>query len=103
KRNQPGLHAQLKALPWREVPIACDTRERGHGRLERRTMKVTAVAAGLDFPHAAQAIQIVRQRRPVRGRNGKKTSSSETVYAITSLSATHAHPAELADILRGHW
>jgi hypothetical protein len=32
-------------------------------------MKVTAVAAGLAFPHAAQAIQIVRRRRPL---NGKK-------------------------------
>jgi len=23
KRNQPGLHAQLAALPWRQVPVAC--------------------------------------------------------------------------------
>jgi predicted transposase YbfD/YdcC len=30
-------------------------------------MKVTAVAAGLAFPHGAQAIQIVRRRR-IRGR-----------------------------------
>jgi predicted transposase YbfD/YdcC len=63
KRNQPGLFAQLAALPWRQVPAADDTRERGHGRDERRVMKVTAVAAGLAFPHAAQAIQIVRRRR----------------------------------------
>ena len=32
KRNQPGLHAQLAALPWRQVPVAHDARERGHGR-----------------------------------------------------------------------
>ena len=56
KRNQPGLHAQLAALPWRQVPVAYDAHERGHGREERRVMKVTAVAAGLAFPHAAQAI-----------------------------------------------
>jgi hypothetical protein len=54
--NQPGLFAQLAALPWRQVPVACDTRERGHGRAGRRTLKITAVAAGLAFPHAAQAI-----------------------------------------------
>ena len=66
KRNQPGLHAQLAALPWRQVPVACDTRERGHGRAERRTLKVTAVARGLAFPHAAQAIQIVRRRKAER-------------------------------------
>ena len=72
KRNQPSLHAQLAALPWRDVPVAYDTRERGHGRTERRTLKVTAVAAGLAFPHAAQAIQIVR-RRKLKGKWSRET------------------------------
>ena len=98
KRNQPGLHAPLAALPWREVPVACDTRERGHGRRERRTLKVTAVARGLLFPHAVQAIQIVRRRRL----KGKKWSA-ETCYAVTSLTATQASYAQLAAIIRGHW
>jgi predicted transposase YbfD/YdcC len=80
KRNQPGLFAQLASLPWRQVPAADDTRERGHGRDERRTLKLTAVAAGLAFPHAAQAIQITRRRK----RPGKKRWSIETVYAVTS-------------------
>jgi predicted transposase YbfD/YdcC len=99
KRNQPALHAQLASLPWRQVPVADDTRERGHGRDERRTLKITGVAAGLAFPHAAQAIQIVRRRRP----GGRKKWSRETVYAITSLTAIQASPAELAAITRGHW
>jgi predicted transposase YbfD/YdcC len=84
KRNQPGLHAQLAALPWRDVPVAYDKRERGHGRTERRTLKVTAVARGLAFPHAAQAIQITRRRKV----NGKW--SQETCYAVTSLTVTQA-------------
>jgi predicted transposase YbfD/YdcC len=99
KRNQPGLSAQLASLPWRQVPVACGTRERGHGRDERRTLKVTAVAAGLAFPHAAQAIQIVRRRRI----SGKKKWSRETLYAITSLTAAQASPAGLAAMIRGHW
>jgi predicted transposase YbfD/YdcC len=99
KRNQPGLHAQLASLPWRQVPVADDTRERAHGRDEHRTLKITAVAAGLAFPHAAQAIQMVRRRRPGR----RKKWSRETVYAITSLTAIQASPAELAAIIRGHW
>jgi predicted transposase YbfD/YdcC len=99
KGNQPSLHAQLAALPWRQVPVAHRAREQGHGRAERRTLKVTAVAAGLAFPHAAQAIQIVRRRRPLTGTKW----SAETVYAITSLTATQARPAELAAIARGHW
>jgi len=60
------------------------------------------VAAGLAFPHAAQAIQIVRRRRPLSGKNTRKWST-ETVYAITSLTAAQASPAELAAIVRGHW
>jgi predicted transposase YbfD/YdcC len=99
KGNQPGLRAQLAALPWRQVPVACRTCEQGHGRAERRTLKVTAVAAGLAFPHAAQAIQIVRRRRPLTGTKW----SAETVYAVTSLTAIQARPAELAAIARGHW
>jgi predicted transposase YbfD/YdcC len=89
KRNQPGLHAQLAALPWRDVPVGHDKRERGHGRTERRTLKVTAVARGLAFPHAAQAIQITR-RRKVKGK-----WSRETCYAVTSLTVTQAGPPGL--------
>src|SRR6266487_4307030 len=63
KGNQPGLHAQLAALPWRDVPVAYTRREHGHGRTERRTLKVTSVAKGLAFPCAAQAIQVVRRRK----------------------------------------
>jgi predicted transposase YbfD/YdcC len=97
KRNQPSLHAQLAALPWREVPKAYDKRERGHGRAERRTLKVTSVAAGLAFPCAAQAIQITR-RRKVKGK-----WSRETCYAVTSLTLTQATCTQLAAIIRGHW
>ena len=100
KGNQPTLHAQLAALPWKEVPVGDDTSDRGHGRIERRTLKVTAVAAGLGFPHAAQAVQVIRRRRPL---NGNKKWSTEIVYAVTSLDATQASPAGLADIIRGHW
>ena len=100
KGNQPTLHAQLAALPWNQVPVGAATSDRGHGRIERRTLKVTALAAGLGFPHAAQAVQVRRRRRPLKG---SKKWSTETVYAITSLDATQASPSELADIIRGHW
>ena len=63
-------------------------------------LKVTAVAAGLAFPHAAQAIQIVRRRRPPTG-NRSKNWSTQTVYAITSLTVIQARPAEFASIVRG--
>ncbi len=99
KKNQPTLHAQLAALPWRDIPAAVDHREHGHARTEWRTVKATAVSAGLGFPHTAQAIQITRRRRPT----GRKRWSTETVYAITSLTAHQITPHDLADVLRGHW
>jgi len=62
KQNQPLLHAQVRALPWRQVPAGSATREKGHGRTETRTLKAAHVS-GLDFPHARQAIKITRWRK----------------------------------------
>lgn len=56
------------------------------------------MAAGLAFPHAAQAIQIVRYHRPA----GKKKWSSETAYAVTSPTAAPGQPGRPAAIIRGH-
>jgi predicted transposase YbfD/YdcC len=100
KNNQPSLHAQLKTLPWRQIPAAFDARDKGHGRTEWRTLKVTAVAAGIAFPHATQAIQIRRRRRPL---NKTTRWSTQTSYAVTSLAAHQATPAQLATWTRGHW
>jgi hypothetical protein len=99
KRNQPLLHAQVKNLPWRHIPVAARQRGRGHGREEHRTLKTAAVNAGLCFPHAAQAICLTRRIRPLDGGKWRTV----TVYAITSLAAHQATPAQLAAWIRGHW
>jgi hypothetical protein len=39
KKNQPLLHARVRALPWRQVPAGITVRETGHGRIETRTLK----------------------------------------------------------------
>jgi predicted transposase YbfD/YdcC len=99
KKNQPGLHAQLRTLPWRNIPVIDSQRDRGHGRQEHRTLKAATVAAGLAFPHAAQALRITRRTRPLAGGKWRTV----TVYAITSLAVTQATPAQLAGWIRGHW
>ena len=99
KKNQPGLHAQLRNLPWRNIPAAHRQRNRGHGREEQRTLKAATVTAGLAFPHAAQAIRITRRTRPLSGGKWRTV----TVYAITSLTVIQATPAQLAGWIRGHW
>jgi predicted transposase YbfD/YdcC len=100
KKNQPGLYATIKNLPWKDVPAGHSHKNKGHGRQERRDLKTAAVAAGLPFPHAARAIRITRRTRPVSGTGSWKAC---TVYAITSLNAAEANPAELAGWIRGHW
>ena len=44
----------------------------------------------------------MRRRRPLAGKRSKKWST-QTAYAITSLTVIQARPAELARIVRGHW
>lgn len=99
KGNQPKLLAQLKGLPWAEVPVADTSTSKGHGRIERRTVKVTAVSTGIEFPTANLAIKITRRRRPLTGTRWR----TETVYAITDLTHDQTTPAELADAIRAHW
>ncbi len=99
KGNQPTLHKQLRALPWKEVPAADVTMNKGHSRVESRSVKITTLKAGIAFPNAAQAIQITRRRRAL----GATRWSSETVYLITDLTPEQTTPAELADAIRAHW
>lgn len=107
KGNQPGLRRQLAELPWKSAKTAHRSVIDGHGRRETRTLKVVTIAAGIAFPHAAQAIQITRKTRPLRARSGRAGTSNkwraETVYAITDLPPHQARPDELATWLRGHW
>jgi predicted transposase YbfD/YdcC len=99
KGNQPGLHTQLRKLPWKTVPVAASHRNRGHGREEQRALQAVTVTAGLAFPHAAQALRITRRTRPLSGGRWRIV----TVYAITSLAFGKATPADLASWIRGHW
>jgi predicted transposase YbfD/YdcC len=99
KANQPTLLRQLRALPWTDVPVADTTVDKAHGRHEQRTLKLTAVSAGIGFPHAALALQTTRRSRPLTGGRWR----TETVYAITDLTTEQTSPIELADALRAHW
>jgi predicted transposase YbfD/YdcC len=98
KKNQPLLHARVRALPWRQVPAGSITRDRGHGRIETRALKAVHVSF-LDFPHARQAIKITRRRKDAA--TGRTTR--ETVYAVTTLTSAHATAADLARLVREHW
>jgi predicted transposase YbfD/YdcC len=103
KDNQPTLHRALAALPWRAAPRDTDPGSpRRHGRLESRTATVIDLAGtGVEelFPGAARAMQIVRRRTDT----AIGVTTTETVYAITSLGHRYADAVLLAIWLRGHW
>jgi predicted transposase YbfD/YdcC len=98
KRNQPLLHAQVRALPWRQVPGGSVTRDTEHGRAETRTLRAAHVSR-LNFPGARQAIKITRWRQDTA--TGK--TSRQTVYAVTSLTSADATAQDLARLVREHW
>src|SRR5512132_1753290 len=98
KANQPTLLDRCARLAWHNVPLGDRTRDRGHGRVELRTLKAVTVNH-FGLPHAAQVLQVTRKVRDLH------TSRWRTVvlYAITSLPHAQASPARLADLIRGHW
>jgi predicted transposase YbfD/YdcC len=85
-------------LPWHRIPVLDRTRDRGHGRVELRTLKAVTVRH-FGFPHTAQVIQVTRKVRDL----GTRRWRTVVVYAVTSLAFEQASPARLADLLRGHW
>jgi predicted transposase YbfD/YdcC len=100
KANQPTLLDRCQRLPWHLVPELDRTRDRGHGRIEIRTLKAVSVHH-FGFPHAAQVLQVTRKTRDLR--HHPRRFTTVTVYAITSLTHAQAGPARLADLIRGHW
>lgn len=72
--------------------------DKGHGRIERRTLTSTTVLNGyLNWPGVQQVCRIDRERR-LKGRRER-----ETVYYVTSLPRTLAGPEDLLQLSRGHW
>ena len=87
----------MGTLPWAKIR-ATTAVEVGHGRRVRRTVKVAAAPAVLDFTGAVQVAQIRRTRTT---RQGKK--SVEVVYIITSMPSADASPTQIATWVQGHW
>lgn len=102
KANQPlALQAARALLSGTDIQFAQAmhiAEDRGHGRTERRTLRVAPCDDSL-FPGARQ---VFRLRRDTGGLDGQRTGK-ETVYGIVSLPAELAGPAQLNHYARGHW
>jgi predicted transposase YbfD/YdcC len=72
--------------------------DKGHGRIERRTLTSTTVLNSyLDWPGVEQVCRIERERRT------SVKCETETVLYITSLPRTLAGPDDLLTLAREHW
>ena len=72
--------------------------DKGHGRLERRTLRVTTILTAQQlWPGLKQGFELVRERTE----KGKTTV--EVVHGISSLSPERADAGRLLRLVREHW
>ena len=76
------------------------TRDKGHGRLERRTLTASSLLKGyVSWPYAEQVFRLERRFRRI----GDGKLMEETTYGVTSLTATEASSERLLHLARAHW
>ena len=99
--NQQKLFDAADALPWRALAGESWTVDRGHGRVDVRTIK-TLPPAGLITEKWPQVRQVFLVERYSYAPGGTLLSAV-AVLGITSLTAEQASPGDLLAYLRGHW
>src|SRR5215470_6926913 len=99
--NQRRLFTALDALPWQQIAIDHATIDRGHNRIDVRTIKTLPPTDHIRslFPHVEQVFLLERYSYTLDG----TPLGAVAVLGITSLPATHADAAAIAAYIRGHW
>lgn len=78
--------------------LEATTIDKGHGRIEKRTIRTTTLLTKQqDWKGLKQGFELLRERTA----QGKTTK--ETVHGITSLTPEQASPERLLKLTRGHW
>jgi len=111
KDNQPQLKEDIERLFQPEScvpgfsPVPKDFRttqtiDKGHGRLERRTLTTSNLLRDYaDWPYLEQVFKLERQTTHLK----QGQTEHEVVYGITSLQSEKAGPSRLLEIVRGYW
>jgi predicted transposase YbfD/YdcC len=108
KKNQAALYEYLDmlfSLPAhpadREVwDTAGPTSEKGHGRLETRTLRCgTAHIEDVDWPDVQQVVRRECERLVLK--SGKR--STEVTYGLVSMTPHQAGAVAIERLWRGHW
>lgn len=107
KANQPALLAAIStvfATPPQPAATDCaataTTCDKGHGRLELRTLERRAALNGyLTWPAVGQVLRRTCQRVDLT----TGVIGEEVTYGVTSLPTRSASAAQLEALWRGHW
>jgi predicted transposase YbfD/YdcC len=107
KENQPALYAAIELLfelpppPTAAEHVAhATTTEKGHGRLETRTLERSCARNDyVDWPGVGQVARRTCQRILLK----TGVVSEEVTYGMTSLRWQEARAAQLEALWRGHW
>src|SRR5215470_9787896 len=99
--NQRRLFTALDALPWQQIAIDHATIDRGHNRIDVRTIKTLPPTDHIRslFPHVEQVFLLERYSYTLDG----TPLGAVAVLGITSLPADQADLAAIAAYVRGHW
>jgi len=99
KDNQPGLFTALDTLAWTGVPITHTTTDRGHGRIETRTLQLMPAPPDLPFPHVNQVFLVERTVTDLAG----ASLSNVAILGVTSLNPQRGTATRIAEAVRGQW
>lgn len=105
KGNQPTLREDLR-LFFREPPLDCrdwreaETVNKGHGRLEVRTLLASTELNEFLAPTWTGVEQVFCLHRRVQK---ALVCTQETVYGFSSLTPAQAGPDRLLELIRNHW
>ncbi len=107
KENQPALYAAIDLVFQAPPPPLPEhhldqvtTLDKGHGRLETRTLERTCALNGyVDWPEVGQVLRRTCQR--IKLTTGEV--SEEVTYGVTSLGWQEADARLVEALWRGHW
>ena len=99
KQNQGSLFESIRNLPPEVFTPKSTTKEKSHGRIEKRVVQSSDVVEGINFPHVAQVIRVYREFTEIK----TNKVSTDTSYYITSLNRDKADNERLLELIRNHW
>jgi hypothetical protein len=101
QKNQIGLLTDtIDLLAADETLATATTLNKGYGRLERRTIRVSSALIGYrEMPGLAQVAEVRTTVTTLKTDERRE----QVRYRFTSLTATQASPERLRALSRGHW